>query len=78
MALPVSPIRKLTKLDRIQAKDLYRAGDFQNLKPRWLHLSGQSLTEDKTYAWRGTARQFRAICEKYEWDGLALVPVSQT
>jgi hypothetical protein len=78
MSLPVSPIRKLTKLDRIQEKDLYRAGDFQNIQPRWLHLSGERLTEDINYSWRGTLGQFKAICEKHEWDGLSLVPASIT
>lgn len=59
-------------------KDLYRAGDFQNLKPRWLHMSGQHLTSDITYSWIGTLDQFEALCEKYEWDGLGLVLASKT
>jgi hypothetical protein len=69
----ISPIRTLTRLDRIQPSDLYRAGDFQGIRPRWLHLSGQSLTEDVNYSWYGTKRQFREICKRFEWDGLSLV-----
>lgn len=78
MSLPISPIKKLSKLDRTQEKDLYRAADFQNQKPRWLHLSGESLTEDVNYSWRGTLSQFRAICKKHEWDGLTPINTSYT
>ena len=74
MALPVSPIRKITRLDRTQDQHLYRAADIQQHPLRYLHFSGESLTTDKTYSWIGTRRQFLALCEKHEWDALTLVP----
>ena len=70
---PVSPIKKLTRLDRTRSEDLYRAGDFQGDRPRWLHLSGTKLTDDKNYSWYGTKTQFNQICQKYEWDALSLI-----
>lgn len=77
MALPVSPIKKITRMDRIQSKDLYRAADFQGERPRWLHLSGTKLTEDVNYSWYGTINQFRNICRLHEWDGLEAVCVDK-
>jgi len=77
MALPVSPIKKITKLDRISPHNLYRAVDFQGERPRYLHLSGLSITEDKNYSWMGTKKQFNAICALHEWDGFSLVSVSK-
>lgn len=71
--LPISPLKKIQKLDRIQDKDLYRAIDFQGPRPRYLHLSGQSITSDKNYSWMGTKRQYRELCKLYEWDGFSLV-----
>ena len=76
MSLPVSPIRQITRLDRIQPKDLYRAADFQGERPRYLHLSGNFLTLDKDYSWSGTKSQFRQICREKEWDALTLTPRS--
>lgn len=73
MSLPVSPIKTITRLDRIHPSDLYRAADLQGERPRYLHLSGQFLTEDKNYSWYGTKRQFRKICALYEWDALTLI-----
>lgn len=77
MARSISPIKKITRLDRIQKIDLYRAVDFQEERPRYLHLSGESLTTNKFYSWMGTKPQFRAICKKYEWDGFCLVPITK-
>lgn len=77
MSLPVSPIKKITKMDRIQQSDLYRAVDFQGERPRYLHLSGLSITEDRNYSWMGTKRQFQNICEEHEWDGFKLVPITK-
>lgn len=70
---PVSPIKKITRLDRIQPEHLYRAVDTQGKRPRYLHLSGESLTTDKNYSWYGTKAQFRKICKQFEWDALDLV-----
>ena len=69
----VTPMKKITRLDRIQPSDLYYAADFQGERPRYLHLTGTKLTTDKNYCWYGTRKQFRKICALYEWDGLQLV-----
>lgn len=73
MALPISPIKTVTRLDRIQPGDLYYAADIQQHPLRYLHLSGTSLTTDKNYAWYGTKRQFRNLCRQHGWDALSLV-----
>lgn len=73
MALPISPIKTITKLDRIQAHDLYYAVDTQKHPMRYLHLSGTKLTEDRNYAWYGTKRQFTVLCKLHEWDALSLI-----
>lgn len=73
MASPVSLIKKITRLDRIQPYNLYYAVDIQKDYPRYLHLSGTKLTEDQTYAWYGTRRQFRNLIKIHEWDSLALI-----
>ena len=54
-------------------KDMFRAGDFTGTKIRWLHMSGEFVTEDKTYSWYGTEDQFYNLCDKYEWDALVTV-----
>ena len=77
MALPVSPIKKITRLDRTQQSDLYRAVDFQGKRHQYLHLSGESVTHDRNYSWMGTKRQFETVCKKYEWDGFRLVPINK-
>lgn len=74
MSLPVSPLRTMTPMDRIQPQDLYRAVDFNKDRPRYLHISGDFLTSDKNYSWYGTKKQFNKICELHEWDALSLVP----
>lgn len=71
--VPVSPIKPITRLDRIHPSDLYRAADLDGERPRWLHLSGTKLTLDKNYSWYGTKKQFRKICTLNEWDALTLV-----
>lgn len=71
--IQVSPIKKITRLDRIQPQDLYYAADTQIHPLRYLHLSGTKLTTDKKYAWYGTKRQFRNLCRQHEWDGLCLI-----
>lgn len=71
--LSVTPIKQITKLDRIQPSDLYYAIDIQKTPIRYLHLCGTKLTEDKNYAWYGTKRQFRNLCKEYEWDALFLI-----
>jgi hypothetical protein len=70
---PVSPIRAVTRLDRIQPHDLYYAVDTQIIPLRYLHLSGTKLTTDKNYAWYGTKKQFRTLCKIHEWDALSLI-----
>ncbi|WHM52942.1 hypothetical protein [Sulfitobacter phage vB_SupP_AX] len=70
---PISPIKTITKLDRIQPQDLYYAIDTQKHPIRYLHLSGEKLTTDKNYAWYGTKRQFRNLVRIHEWDGLSLI-----
>ncbi|ANJ20775.1 hypothetical protein HYO99_gp41 [Roseobacter phage RD-1410W1-01] len=75
--LPVSPIRTVTRLDRIQSRDLYKAIDFSGPRPRYLHMNGLALTEDKFWAWTGTLRNFRNICTQNEWDALEAVPVDR-
>lgn len=77
MTLPVSPIRNITKMDQIQENDLYRAMDFQEEKPRYLHMSGNSLTTKQMYSWYGTKRQFRNLCKEKEWDALKLVSITK-
>lgn len=52
----------------------YRAADTTDFPIRYLNMSGQDLTTNKNYAWSGTEEQFQNICEKYEWDGLSLIP----
>lgn len=71
--LSVTPIKKITRLDRTRPEDLYYAADTTQHPLRYLHLSGTQLTTDKNYAWYGTKRQFRNICRANEWDGLSLV-----
>lgn len=71
--IQVSPIKTITKLDRIQPSDLYYAADTQKHPLRFLHLSGRFLTTDKNYAWYGTKRQFRNLCKVFEWDALSLI-----
>lgn len=73
MTLPVSPIKKITRLDRIQSHDLYYAIDNQMIPLRYLHLSGTKLITDKNYAWYGTKRQFQNLCQIHEWDALCLI-----
>ncbi|ANJ20841.1 hypothetical protein RDp07_gp30 [Roseobacter phage RD-1410Ws-07] len=70
---PVSPLKTITKMDRIQPHDLYYAVDTQVHPLRFLHLSGTKLTTDRNYAWYGTKRQFRNLVKIHEWDGLALI-----
>lgn len=69
----VSPIKTITKMDRISPNDLFYAADTQSHPLRYLHLSGLSLTTDKNYAWYGTKRQFRNLCKQHEWDALSLI-----
>lgn len=71
--LPVSPIKQITRIDRIQPGDLYYAVDTQIHPLRFLHLSGTKLTTDRNYAWYGTKRQFRNLCKIHEWDALSLI-----
>lgn len=71
--IQVSPIKTMTKLDRIQPCDLFYAVDTQQIHLRYLHLSGTKLTTDKNYAWYGTKRQFKNLCREYEWDALILI-----
>lgn len=71
--IQVSPIKTMTKLDRIQPFDLFYAVDTQQISLRYLHLSGTKLTTDKNYAWYGTKRQFRNLCREHEWDALSLI-----
>lgn len=75
--IAVSPLKTITRLDRIQPSDLYRAVDIQGERPRWLHLSGTKLTEDKNYSWYGTKKQFRKICALHEWDALTLLNITK-
>lgn len=70
--ISVSPIKPLTRLDRIHPSDLYYAVDIQKHPIRFLHLSGEKLTTDKNYAWYGTKRQFKNLVKLHEWDGLSL------
>lgn len=77
MALPISPIRTMTKLDRIRSEHLYRAVDTQGDRPRYLHLSGHDLTGNIFYSWYGTAKQFKKLCQEFEWDALTLVPADR-
>ncbi|AHX01007.1 hypothetical protein HL13_gp46 [Dinoroseobacter phage DFL12phi1] len=71
--VPVSPIKPVTRLDRINPQDLYYAIDTQDHPLRYLHLSGTKLTTDRNYAWYGTKRQFRNLCREHEWDALSLI-----
>lgn len=73
MSLPVSPLKPITKLDKIQEKDLYYAADTSEFPLRYLHFTGDSLISDTNYAWYGTRRQFEALCQLKEWDALSLV-----
>jgi len=68
-----SPLKTITRLDRIRPEDLYYAVDTQLLNTRYLHLGGQKLTTDSNYAWYGTRRQFRNLCKIHEWDALCLI-----
>lgn len=68
-----SPLRTITRLDRIRPEDLYYAVDTQLLTTRFLHLSGEKLTTDSNYAWYGTRRQFRNLCKIHGWDALSLI-----
>lgn len=52
----------------------YVAADTQEFPIRYLNFSGTDLVLDKNYAWTGTEEQFATICERYEWDGLSLLP----
>lgn len=69
----ISPIKTITRLDRIRPEDLFYAVDRQQIPLRYLHLSGTKLTTDRNYAWYGTKRQFRNLCREYEWDALCLI-----
>lgn len=71
--LPVTPIKPITRMDRILPSDLYYAVDIQQHPLRYLHLCGTKLTHDKNYAWYGTKRQFRNLCREHEWDALSLI-----
>lgn len=73
--LPVSPLKNRSYLDRVQRKHLYRAVDFQGERPRYLHMSGTSITSDKNYSWMGTRPQFEKLKAVHEWDGFTLVPL---
>ena len=71
--IQVSPIKNITRLDRIQPSDLFYAVDNQQIPLRYLHLCGTKLTHDKNYAWYGTKRQFKNLCREHEWDALSLM-----
>jgi hypothetical protein len=58
--------------------NLYKAGDFSEQKPKWLHMSGQGFTYDKTYAWCGTIEQFINLSDIYDLSNYSLIPNSQT
>ena len=55
-------------------KDLYRAANFDELRPRFLHLSGEGLTTNKTYSWIGSKAQFENLVKTKNLKGL--IPVS--
>ena len=71
--IKVSPMKLVNKIDRIQPEHLYYAVDTQKNPLRYLHLSGVKLTHDKNYVWYGTKRQFRNLCQEFEWDDLHLM-----
>lgn len=71
--IQISPIKTITRLDRIRPEDLFYAVDRQKEALRYLHLSGTKLTTDRNYAWYGTKRQFRNLCREHEWDALCLI-----
>lgn len=74
--ISVSPIKKITRLDRIQSCDLYRAVDSSGERPEYLSLCGSDVTSDIFWSWMGTKRQYRNLQKKYGWE-FELVPVDR-